>query len=304
MTNILSLTEITSAQVGISGQIIVNLKKHVFELSHNIGERNYWNYQNLNKAAEYIKTRFKEYGYDIELQSYVLDNKEFSNIIAIKKGGNSPEQIIIVGAHYDTVMGSPGADDNASGVAGLLELARLFSKIEINKTIKFIAFVNEEPPFFQSKDMGSRVYAKIAKKNKDKISAMICLEMIGCYNKEPKSQSYPLFLGLFYPDKANFIAFVSNFHSISLLNRFKNAFKKNSIFPLETLVAPNLVSGVDWSDHSSFWKYGYKAIMVTDTAFYRYPYYHSELDTYEKLDYKSMTEVVGGLYYVLLELTR
>ncbi|MBL7198431.1 MAG: M28 family peptidase [Candidatus Omnitrophica bacterium] len=278
------------------------LKKHVVELSDTIGERNYWFYQNLNKAAKYIESEFKEFGYEVELHSYTLDNKEFSNIIAVKKGKSKPDEIIIVGAHYDSVVGSPGADDNASAVAGLLELACLFSKQEVDKTIKFIAFVNEEPPHFQSGSMGSRIYAKRAKKNKDNIVAMIALEMIGYYDKKEKTQDYPLFLGLFYPDTANFISFVSNFGSASLLNKLKKAFKEHSNFPLETITAPSIVPGIDWSDHSSFWKYGYKAIMVTDTSFYRYPHYHCQTDTYEKLDYESMAEVVRGLYYAIGEL--
>jgi Zn-dependent M28 family amino/carboxypeptidase len=279
------------------------LKKHVVEISGNIGERNYWFYKNLQKTANYIINELKNYGYQVELHTYTLDNKEFSNIIAVKKGKTHPNEIIIIGAHYDSVMGSPGADDNASGVAGLLELACLFSQKDPAKTLKFIAFTNEEPPFFQTPQMGSRVYAKSAKQNKEKIVAMICLEMLGYYNKKPNSQNHPLFLGLLYPHTADFIAFVSNFGSTSLLNKFKKYFKQHSNFPVETLAAPNIISGVDWSDHSSFWKYGYKAIMITDTSFYRYPYYHSQSDTYEKLDYESMSVVVSGLYLTLRELS-
>ncbi|MFH1622213.1 MAG: M28 family peptidase [Candidatus Omnitrophota bacterium] len=278
------------------------LKDHVVMLSDTIGERNYWFYQNLNKALEYIASEFKKCGLPVQLQTYKIDDKEFSNIIAVKKGKSSPNEVVVVGAHYDSIVGSSGADDNASAVAGLLELANLFSKQETKKTIKFIAFVNEEPPYYQSGQMGSRVYAKHAKKNKENIVTMICLEMIGYYNQKRKSQDYPLFLGLFYPDTANFIGFVSNLGSKSLLDKFTKAFKRHSNFPSESIAAPSIISGIDWSDHSSFWHYGYKAIMVTDTSFYRHPYYHSQSDTYEKLDYRSMAEVVKGLYQTIREL--
>ena len=297
----LSINKVEAKEL-TSQDLIDGLKKHVIELSHNIGERNFWFYQNLGKAADYIKEQFRSFGYEIDLETYLIDKKEFYNIIAVKKGKRNPDEIIIVGAHYDSVVGSLGADDNASGVAGLLELARLISQEQIDKTIKFIAFVNEEPPFFQTANMGSRVYAKSARKRKENIIAMISLEMLGFYNKNKNSQTYPLFLGLFYPDSADFIGFVSNFGSASLLNKLKIAFNKHSQFPLETLIAPSIITGVDWSDHSSFWKYGYKAIMVTDTSFYRYPYYHSPLDTYEKLDYESMSKVISGLFIAISDL--
>lgn len=292
------------AEEGISKNLAERLKKHVVELSQNIGERNFLTYDNLNKAADYIIAKFKECGYGIELQTYTLDNKEFSNIIAEKQGSRNTDEIIVVGAHYDSVIGSPGADDNASAVAGLLELARIFSKVKIDKTIKFIAFVNEEPPLFQTKNMGSHHYAKRARQNKENIVAMLSLEMIGYYDKKAKSQSYPLFLNFFYPGRADYVAFVSNFWSKPLLDKLKRGFVKHSKFHLETLVAPTIVPGVDWSDHYSFWKYDYRAIMVTDTAFYRYPYYHGQLDTYEKLDYASMSFVVEGLYYSLFDLAK
>ncbi|MFC1709932.1 M20/M25/M40 family metallo-hydrolase [Candidatus Omnitrophota bacterium] len=280
------------------------LKEHVVVLSGEIGERNYWFYQNLNKTAEYIAACFKEYSLPIEFQTYKIDDKNFSNIIAVKKGEVSPDEVIVVGAHYDTVVGTPGADDNASAIAGLLELARLFSKQKTEKTIKFIAFVNEEPPYFETAQMGSRVYAKQAKKNKENIVAMISLEMIGYYNQNRRSQDYPLFLGLIYPDTANFIGFVSNFGSKSLVDKLAKSFRRYSQFPVEVISAPSIVPGVDWSDHGSFWKYGYKAMMVTDTSFYRYSHYHSQSDTYEKLDYESMAEVVKGLYYAIGEYKR
>lgn len=282
-----------------------NLKNHVIKLSKEIGERNYIYYDSLNKAADYITEKFKEYGYRPQIQSYNIGNRIYKNIIAKKTGNKIPQEIVIIGAHYDSVVGSPGANDNGSGVSTLLELSRLCSRTDIDKSIKFIAFVNEEPPFYLSGNMGSRVYAKDAKKRSEDIKTMISLETIGYYSQEPKSQSYPLFFyKFFYPDRANFIAVVGNFKSYRLVKRIKEAFKRNSTFNIESVVAPEIIPGVNFSDHDSFWKYGYQACMVTDTAFYRYPYYHTIEDTFEKIDYGKLTKVVKGLYYVLLELTR
>lgn len=279
-----------------------NLKTHVIKLSKEIGERNYVYYGSLNTAADYIIGKFKEYGYIPQIQSYYIGDVIYKNIIAIKTGKTRPEEIIIIGAHYDSVTGSPGGNDNGSGVSALFELSRLCLKSDPERTIKFIAFVNEEPPFYLSGDMGSRIYARDAKNRDEDIKAMISLETIGYYSEEPNSQSYPLFYRYFYPDQANFIAVVGNFKSRRLVKRIKDAFKRNSAFNIESAVAPEIVPGVNFSDHDSFWRYGYQACMITDTAFYRYPYYHSPEDTYEKVDYGKLAEVVKGLYYVILEL--
>jgi Zn-dependent M28 family amino/carboxypeptidase len=261
-------------------------------------------YQNLERAKEYIKQEFKNYGYEPQEMIYYLEGKPFRNIIAIKKGTQS-DKIIIVCSHYDSVWGSPGADDNASGVAGLLELSHLTFKENLNKTIKFIATTCEEPPFYFTESMGSFQYAKEAKKNKEDIEAVICLESIGFYSNKKNSQSYPLFFNLFYPDKGNFIAIVSNLGSRHLLKRIVKEFKKVSDFPLEYLSAPTILApAISFSDHWSFWRFGYKAVMVTNTAFYRNPYYHTQDDTPEKLDYESMAKVVEGLYGVLLNLSQ
>lgn len=286
-------------------EIEENLKRHIIALSVDLGERNFIRYENLEKAANYIKQGFKNYGYSPEEQVYHLEGRPFRNIIATKMGGALPKRVIIICAHYDSVIGSPGADDNASGVAGLLELASLLSKDNPNKTIKFIAFTNEEPPFFIGKDMGSLRYVTEAKKKGEDIEVVLCLESIGYYSEEKKSQGCPLGLSLFYPDKGNFIGLVSNLASYPFLKRIAKEFKKNSNFPLECLVAPIfLAPAISFSDHWSFWRFGYKAVMITDTAFYRNPHYHSLSDTAEKLNYEYMAKVVGGLYRVLLDLAK
>lgn len=280
-----------------------NLKDHVVVLSQAIGERNFVYYERLEAAADYISEKFKSYGYKLEDQEYYLEGRRFRNIIATKLGDSAPEKVVIVGAHYDSVVGSPGADDNASAVAGLLELGRQLSTIKLPRTIKFVAFTNEEPPFYLTKEMGSMVYADQARKAREDIIAMIALEMIGYYSDEPNSQSYPLGLGFFYPDAGNFIAVCGDLHSRGLVRRIREVFKQHSDIGIETLVSPGFfVPVIEFSDNSSFWREGYRAVMVTDTAFYRNPNYHGSGDTFEKLDYESMAEVVKGLYHVLVSL--
>ncbi|MDP2943678.1 MAG: M20/M25/M40 family metallo-hydrolase, partial [Candidatus Omnitrophota bacterium] len=280
-----------------------NLKRHVMALARDIGERNFIQYQNLERAANYIKQEFKKFGDEPTEQVYTLEGKTFRNIIATKKGKAPLDEVIIICAHYDSVVGSPGADDNASGIAGLLELARILSQEELNRTIKFIAFTNEEPPFFMTRDMGSFRYAQEAKKKGEDILGVLCLESIGYYSDKKGSQSYPLGFRFFYPDKGNFIAVVSNFGSADFLRKIVREFRKQSNFPIEFLTAPMfLAPAISFSDHWSFWKFGYKAVMVTDSAFYRTPYYHTPEDTFEKLNYASMAELVKALYRVLLEL--
>ena len=204
-----------------------------------------------------------------------------------------------MGAHYDSCF-NPGADDNASGVAGVLETARLLAQQNTNKTIRFIAFVNEEPPFFQTELMGSLVYARAAKKRQDKIKGVIILEMLGFYSDKPFSQRYPPPLGIFYPNRGNFIGLVSNFKSRHLTASIKKSFRKNKI-PAESVIF-NFFSAASFSDHWAFWQEGYPAAMVTDTSFLRNKYYHTAQDTYEKLDYNMICAIVCGLKDTLLSL--
>jgi Zn-dependent M28 family amino/carboxypeptidase len=210
-----------------------------------------------------------------------------------------------VGAHYDSVSGSPGANDNASGVAGLLALARRFAGKPCGQTLRFVAFVNEEPPYFQTEEMGSLVYAKRCKERGDKISAMISLETIGYFSDSPGSQKYPSAgLGFFYPSKGNFVGFVGNTSSRALLRAAVSAFKKEQKLPCQGAALPAAISGIGWSDHWSFWECGYPAIMVTDTAPFRYPYYHMSSDTPAKLDYDRFALVVSGMEKVIAELAK
>jgi len=282
----------------VDARLVERLRSHVYKLAHDIGDRSVFNYEKLEETAEYIIEQFKSFGYDVELQDYTVSGKKVNNIIALKKGIKKPEEIIIVGAHYDTCF-NPGADDNASAVAGLLELARFTYDKQTQRSIKFIAFVNEEPPFFKTERMGSRVYARAAKARADKIKAVLILEMIGYYPDKLFSQRYPPIYGLFYPNKGNFIGVIGNFSSWRLGRQIVSNFKEHTQFPIELAIAPSFVPGVDFSDHWSFWKEGYPAVMITDTGPYRNPYYHSGSDTCEKLNYESMAEVVNALSKVL-----
>ncbi|MGH8710006.1 MAG: M20/M25/M40 family metallo-hydrolase [Burkholderiales bacterium] len=271
------------------------LRHHVQRLAGDIGERNVWRPKALHAAADYIRGEFAELGYEVAIQSYQAEGLSCDNIEVVVPGGLRNSEIIIAGAHYDTVPGSPGADDNASGVAGVIEIARLLRDAHPARTIKLVAFVNEEEPFFFFGEMGSKVYAEAARGRGDDIRVMLSLEMLGCYTDEPGSQAYPPFLRWFYPDRGNFIGFVSNLSSRHVLHETAAAFREHSDFPAEHLASPAFVPGVAWSDHLSFWRAGYPAVMVTDTAFYRYPHYHRASDTPDKIRYAEMARVVQGL---------
>jgi hypothetical protein len=271
------------------------LRRHVEVLASEIGERNVFRPAALRAAADYIRGEWGRQGYQVASQRYDVGGVTSENLEITVRGKTKSNEIILVGAHYDTVQGSPGANDNASGVAAMLEISRDFVSFGTERTVRFVAFVNEEPPFFASGQMGSAVYSKTARDRGDDIRLMVSLEMLGSYSDRPGSQSYPPLLRFFYPARANFVAMVSNFPSRQALQELARAFRAGSDFPLETLAAFEFVPGLAWSDQLSFWRQGYAAAMVTDTAFYRYPHYHRASDTPEKLDYPSMSRVVLGL---------
>lgn len=290
-----------------SASLEKNLRRHVYRLANEIGERNIYSpdtIKALHAAEAYIQQTFESAGYEVTRQEYTVEGVRSANLEVTIPGHKHPKEIILIGAHYDSVMGSPGANDNASGVAALLELARLFRQTTPARTIRLVAFVNEEPPLFYTEQQGSMVYSKMARRRGDNIRLMMSLETIGYYRDEPKSQHYPPPLSLFYPDTANFVALVTNLRSRSIMHKFAHAFRKVSTFPLEHLATFSFIMGVDWSDHRSFWKRGYPALMVTDTAFYRYPYYHSAQDTADKVMYGKLAELTESLYAATLELAK
>jgi hypothetical protein len=279
------------------------LEAHVTMLAGEIGPRNVAHPRRLTAARAYLEAMLAEMGYEVERQTYEAQGVQCANLIVERAGSAHSDEIIIVGAHYDSCWLSPGADDNASAVAGVLALARHFADARPQRTVRFACFVNEEPPFFQREGMGSLAYARRCRQRGENIAAMVCLEMIGCFSDEPSSQRYPIpGLGLFYPKRGDFIGFVGNLRSRRLVRETVGAFRRHAHFPSEGAALPAWVPGISLSDHWSFWKNGYKAVMVTDTAMYRYNQYHETTDTPEKLDYERMARVVDGLAAVIEDL--
>lgn len=278
------------------------LRRHVERLAGEIGERNVFRPQALHAAEAYIHDVWTRQGYEVLAQEYLAASVRSANL-EIRVPGQEGEKIILIGAHYDTVKPSPGADDNASGVAVLLELGRLLRNVRPKCTLRLVAFVNEEPPFFFTKKQGSRVYALAARRRGDPIVLMLSLEMLGYYRDSPGSQQYPPVFRWFYPDRANFIALVSNFRSRREMRRLATAFRAVSRFPLEQVATFSWIPGVAWSDHLSFWREGYRAMMLTDTAFFRNPNYHAATDIPETLDYRRMATVTEGLAAALQRLS-
>ncbi|MBN2489510.1 MAG: M20/M25/M40 family metallo-hydrolase [Planctomycetes bacterium] len=278
------------------------LRAHVEALAGQIGARSTARSAGLRQAEEYVATTFRELGHDVRADTYVADGLEVKNLEVGVSGRDRPEEIVLVGAHYDAYLLGPGANDNGSGVAALLELARESRRWRPERTVRLVAFVNEEPPHFATSTMGSRVYARRARARGDRIVAMLALETIGYYSDRPGSQRYPPPFRWFYPDTGNFIGFVGNLGSRSLVRRAVAAFRRHAAFPSEGVAAPGWLTGIGWSDHRSFWEAGYPALMVTDTALFRYGHYHRPTDTPDRLDYASMARVVAGLGRVVEEL--
>jgi len=278
------------------------LRQHVSMLAGVIGERNVWHGDSLKKAAGYIQRVLEEAGYAVKTQPFSSRGLTLRNLEVELPGNTLADEIIIVGAHYDSVEDSPGANDNASGVAALLELARLFSGTTPMRTLRFVAFANEEAPFFYTDEMGSHQYAGHAKQRGEKITAMISLETLGSYTDAPGSQRYPFPFNLAYPDTGNFVGFVGNLASRTLVRRAIKTFRETTAFPSEGVAAPSWIEGIHWSDQWAFWEEGYPAIMITDTALFRYGPYHTTADTPEQLDYPAMARVVSGLQQVVAEL--
>ena len=281
------------------------LKALVHSLTVTIGPRSHQDPANLDAAADLISRRLASFGYDLTSQPYEVGELAVHNIIAERRGTDQPDRVIVIGAHYDTVVGSPGADDNASGVAVLLELARLHAETRFRKTVRFVAFTLEEPPFFRSRHMGSRIYARSLKERGDRIEAMLCLESVGYYSQEPGSQSFPFlvfWLRWQYPTTGHFITIVSNDDSQPLQTQVRDGLTSHMDLPVETYAGPWWIPGVDWSDHGSFWNEGYPAVMLTDTALFRNPHYHRPTDLPDTLAYRAMSELVRGLAGTLVML--
>ena len=279
------------------------LRRHVVKLATDIGERHVGRYAELQAAIAYLEGELRASGYPaVQRQTYQAGGRDVSNLVVEVGGTERAAEILVFGAHCDSAPGTPGANDNGSAVAALLILARRFAGQPQPRTLRFVFFVNEEPPFFQTEAMGSWVYAKDCRRRQERIVGMWSLETMGYYSDVKGSQHYPFPFSLFYPDTGNFIGFVADGRSAALLKRTIGSFRKHAQFPSEGVAAPDVVPGLGWSDHWAFWQEGYPAVMITDTAPFRYPHYHEATDTPAQLDYERLGRVVDGLTAVVRDL--
>lgn len=293
------LPALTASQAALSDQ----LRRDVATLATTIGPRNISHPAGLAGAANFLEQSLASAGYTVARQTHAVEGVPCSNL-EVELPGSDPDlarEIVVVGAHYDSVHDCPAANDNGSGVAATLALARAIAGRPQARTIRFLCFVNEEPPTFWTKDMGSLVYARRCKDRAEQIVAMLSLETIGYYSDEPGSQSYPPPFSYFYPSTGNFIAFVGNSASVDLVRRCVGSFREHAQFPSEGAAVPGWIPRVGSSDHWSFWKQGYPVLMVTDTAPHRYKHYHMLTDTPDRLDYERMARVVEGLGQVIID---
>ena len=270
------------------------LEASVRTLAEKIGERNLQHPLALDAAATYIEGELATIG-PVTRQEFSVRGQKVRNLELSLPGTRRPEELVVIGAHYDSVIGTPGADDNASGVAALLELARTLGPRRHARSLRFVAFVNEEPPYFQSAEMGSFVYARTLKEQGAKVHAMLSLETIGYFSDEDGSQRYPVGLSLFYPSSGNFMAVVGNRPSAQVVDAVADAFKDARRLPVEKAALPTVVEGVAWSDQWSFWEHDFVGVMVTDTAPFRNPHYHAATDVPDTLDFDRLTHTVRSL---------
>jgi Zn-dependent M28 family amino/carboxypeptidase len=276
-----------------------SLKNDVETLAVKIGRRNFDSYQNLVAAKDFLTKELEQAGYQVREQKYTIADKTFSNLEVEIPGSSLADEILVIGGHYDSAFNSPGANDNATGAAAVLALAREFVGTKPMRTLRFVEFTNEEPPYFQTKNMGSLVYAQAAKQRDDKIVGMFSLETLGYFTDKENTQKYPPPLSSLYPDRGNFIGFISDIDSRELLRNTIRSFRAQTKFPSEGVALPSSIQGVGWSDQWSFWQQGYQALMITDTALFRYPHYHTNEDTLDKIDVEKLSRVTYGISQVI-----
>lgn len=293
-----SLPPLTAQELQIKSSLQTTL-----EQLETIGPKNAGAYEALEETRTWFIRELEHMGYTVYSQDYKIGDRTFANLVVEQTGQTQPTEIVVVGAHYDSAFTAPGINDNGSGAAAVLEMARFFHNQKIGRTLRLVEFTNEEPPFFATPNMGSARYAAQLKQNGENVVAMLSLDELGYFTNEPHSQHYPLpTLGL-YPNQGNFISFVGNFKSRRLLRNAIATFRHQAQFPSEGVVAPEWITGISWSDHGSFWNQGYPAIMVTDTAPFRYPYYHTLEDTLDKVNVEHLARVTQGLMAVVQQLT-
>ncbi|MDF1800918.1 MAG: M28 family peptidase [Planctomycetota bacterium] len=260
----------------------------------------------LEEAAGRIRALWEAQGLEVTEHEFEAHGESVRNLSVELKGTTLPDEILVVGAHYDSCAGLPGADDNASGVAAMIELSRIFASADERpaRTLRFVAFTNEEPPHFQGETMGSLVEARRSAAAGEDIVGMLSLECLGYFSDEPGSQKYPAPLDAFYPDTGDFIGFVGDTSARSFVRRTIGLFREHASFPSEGIAAPDSIPGIGWSDHWSYSQVGYPAVMITDTAPFRNPNYHESTDLPETLDFERLARVTSGLAAVVDELLR
>ena len=283
----------------VEGSLTERLRASIDMLAGEIGARSLSERPGLDRAESWIRGEWESQGFKVLAHPYDVQGKTVRNLEVILPGSDAALPAIVIGAHYDSWAATPGADDNASGVAVLLELSRALIAEPPVRTIRFVAFVNEEPPYFMTGAMGSLVYAQALAEEGVELLGMVALETLGYYDETPKSQDFPPGLAAFYPDRGNFLAFVGMLSSSSWIDRWVGGFREVAEVPSESLAAPSFVQGVNWSDHWSFETHGYPALMITDTAPYRNPNYHTMADTPDTIDFETLARVTEGLIATL-----
>ncbi len=272
-----------------------------------LGPRNSENdtaYSALRTSEEWTFKRWSSQGYNVKRQLFTVKGRQYANLEIEFPGRLAPNEIIIISAQYDTLPDSPGANNNATGMAILMYLSEILRNYTPDRTLRLVAFVNEEDPFFDTEMMGSYLYAKRSRESHEDIRAMLSMDSLGIYKTELNSQRLPFPFSLFYPTKGNFLAFIGDFSSRSSMIIATRGFKKGSAFSIKAGVVPSWVEGAGWSDHLSFWKFGYPGIQVTDTGGFRSPYHTTKEDTMEKIDFEALARISVGIYYSILELTK
>jgi len=291
---------LSAEQQPVRDQIAADVNK----LATEIGERHVDKPDTLSATATHIEQRLRDLGYEVRREEYALPGRELrpANIVAQRTGRERPNEIVILGAHYDTVAGTPGADDNASGVAVLLAIAARLKDLAPARTLRLVGFVNEEPPFFTTPTMGSYVNAAGCRQRNEQVVAMIALDGLGYFSSEPESQRYPAsFFGLLYPTVGNFLGFLADSGSADLLRRSLKLFRARAQLPTEGAILTR--SAATWSDHWAFWEHGFPAILITDTLIFRHPSYHESSDTPDRLDFDRLALITEALAPVVAELT-
>ncbi|MGB0839415.1 MAG: M28 family peptidase [Chitinophagales bacterium] len=277
------------------------IHQHLTKITKTDGYRTHTNTKVLNQVAAYIHDKLGQYADETHYQDYEAKGSTYRNVVATFKSKKANAKTIVIGAHYDACGDQEGADDNASGVVGLLELARLLEGKRLDYNIEMVAYSLEEPPFFRTDKMGSYIHATSVLDRKDQIYGMICLEMIGYFDSRPNTQDYPLgFLSAIYGNKGDYITLVRKFASGGFARKFSRKFRGLNFIKTKQFIGPTMLQGIDFSDHLNYWKYGISALMITDTAFYRNKNYHQKTDTMDTLDLPKMAKVIDSVYQALL----